>query len=149
MRKRWLLAACTTIALAACQTPGISAAPQNSTSVAEASQKLNQAMVDADRASLTRLMSDELTYGHSGNKVDTKESLIRDLTSGTVDFVNINITGQTVKVVQDTAVVRHTLAADVVVDGKPGEVRINVLQVWLRQDNQWRLLARQGVTAPQ
>ncbi|CAG9183316.1 nuclear transport factor 2 family protein [Cupriavidus pinatubonensis] len=149
MRKKWLLAACTTIALAACQATGNLGAQQDSGSVAEASQNLNRAMVDADSATLARLMSDELTYGHSGSKVDTKQSLIRDLTSGAVDFVNINITGQTVKVVHNTAVVRHTLAADVIVDGKPGKVKINVLQVWLRQDNQWRLLARQGVTATQ
>lgn len=91
-------------------------------------------------------MSDDLSYGHSGGKVDTKASFIADLVAGRSDFVSITITEQTVKVVDgQTAIVRHTLAADTLDSGKPGKVALKILGIWQKQGGDWKLLARQAV----
>jgi len=114
--------------------------------VAAAAERLRIAMIDPTAASLGALVADDLSYGHSGGKVDTKASFIADLMDGKSDFVTIVITDQTVKVVDaNTAIVRHSLAADTNDSGKPGKVALKILGVWQKQGGNWKLLARQAV----
>lgn len=113
--------------------------------VAAAAERLRLAMIDPSTATLAPLVADDLSYGHSGGRVDTKDSFIGDLVAGKSDFVTIAITEQTVKVVGNTAMVRHTLTADTNDSGKPGKVQIKILGVWQHQGGQWKLLARQAV----
>ena len=117
-------------------------------SAVAAAEKLRAAMVDPDQAVLSSLVADELSYGHSGGKVDTKTSFVGDLVAGNSDFVSIDISDQTVKVVQDTTIIRHTLVAKTNDRGVAGNVKLHVLQVWQRQGGGWKLLARQAVRPP-
>lgn len=140
-----------TAALAACSAMpqgGGSAAADGGAGAAAAAEKLRVAMVDPTRQALDALVADDLSYGHSGGKVDTKASFISDLLDGKSDFVTIAITDQTVKVVKDVALVRHTPSAQTNDSGKPGNVTIKILQVWQQQGGQWKLLARQAVRPP-
>ena len=136
------------LALAAgCATaPG--ASPDDASAVTAAAERLRLAMIDPTQSNLSVLVADDLSYGHSGGKVDTKTSFIADLLSGASDFVTIAITDQTVKVVGNDAIIRHTLTADTNDSGKPGKVTIKILHVWQKQAGQWKLLARQAVRPP-
>ena len=140
-------AAVTIAALAGCATGAAATASSASTeqAVAAAAEKLRVAMIDPTPAALTALVADDLSYGHSGGRVDTKDSFIGDLVAGKSDFVTITITDQTIKVVGNSAIVRHTLTADTNDSGKPGKVQIKILGVWQQQGGQWKLLARQAV----
>ena len=122
--------------------------PAATMAVTAAAERLRVAMIDPTPAALGALVADDLSYGHSGGKVDTKASFISDLLDGKSDFVTIAITDQTVKVVKDVALVRHTLSAQTNDSGKPGNVTIKILQVWQQQGGQWKLLARQAVRPP-
>ena len=44
----------------------------------------------------------------------------------------------------DAAIVRHLWESESETDGKPTSTKIGVLQVWQKQDGNWKLLARQG-----
>ena len=148
-----LLAAGTLAAfLAGCSTmPAGAGAPMGepgAASVAAAAERLRLLMVDPDKAALEAIVADELSYGHSGGKVDTKTSFIADLMSGASDFVSITITDQSVRMVGNAALVRHTLSAATNDNGKPGAVTIKILQVWQQQGGQWKLIARQAVRPP-
>lgn len=133
-------------ALAGCATNAPTGATASSEqSVAAAAEKLRLAMIDPTPAALAQLVADDLSYGHSGGKVDSKDSFIGDLVNGKSDFITIAITDQTIKVVGNTAIVRHTLTADTNDSGKPGKVQIKILGVWQQQSAQWKLLARQAV----
>ena len=150
MFKQMILAAATAVTLAALAGCATGAAATGSSasaeqSVAAAAEKLRVAMIDPTPAALTALVADDLRYGHSGGRVDTKDSFIGDLIAGKSDFVTIAITDQTIKVVGNTAIVRHTLTADTNDSGKPGKVQIKILGVWQQQGGQWKLLARQAV----
>ena len=126
------------------------AAKDEVAAVAATAEKLRALMVEPDKAKLGALVANELSYGHSGGKVDTKESFIDDLMTGVSDFLSITISDQTVKVVGDTALIRHTLAGDTHDKGKdPGKVNLKILQVWKKQGGQWKLLARQAVRIAQ
>ena len=139
-------AAVAIVALTGCasSTPAASSAASEQ-SVAAAAERLRMAMIDPTPAALAQLVADDLSYGHSGGRVDTKDSFIGDLVAGKSDFVTIAITDQTIKIVGNTAIVRHTLTADTNDSGKPGKVQIKILGVWQQQGSQWKLLARQAV----
>lgn len=150
MFKQIVLAAATAVtiaALAGCaanaQAPASSASAEQA--VAAAAEKLRVAMIDPTPTALSALVADDLSYGHSGGRVDTKDSFIGDLVAGKSDFVTIAITDQSIKVVGSSAIVRHTLTADTNDSGKPGKVQIKILGVWQQQSGQWKLLARQAV----
>jgi Domain of unknown function (DUF4440) len=113
--------------------------------VATAVESLRKALVDPDKATLDGLVLDELTYGHSSGMIQDKAAFEAALLSKSSDFVTMDLTEQTVRVVGNTAWVRHTLSATTNDGGKPGTTHLYVLQVWLKQKGQWRLLARQAV----
>jgi hypothetical protein len=115
--------------------------------VTDAVEQLRQAMISADGVKLDQLAYDELTYGHSGGQMQNKQEFISSFTSGESVFINIEISNQTVRIINDTAIVRHILSAATNDKGKgPGNVKINILLVWIRNDEQvWQLVARQAV----
>ena len=151
LNKYWMRAAAIVVVVCAagCANMRMSGA-DDGPAVAAAAEKLRVAMVDPTRDNVSALVADDLSYGHSGGKVDTKASFIADLMDGKSDFVTIAITDQTIRLVDNVAIVRHTLTADTNDSGKPGKVSIKILGVWQKQgDGAWRLLARQAVRPPQ
>lgn len=116
--------------------------------VAAAAERLRQAMVDPDPAVLDALLADGLSYGHSNGAIDTKAEFIAGLVNGISDFTAIDISDQTIRVIGDTALVRHTLRATINDAGKPGSVHILILLVWQLQGGHWKLIARQAVRPP-
>ncbi|WPH22209.1 nuclear transport factor 2 family protein [Variovorax paradoxus] len=145
IKKFFLIAASAVLFTGCAMAPaggGASAEP----AVAAAAERLRLAMIDPTPAALGALVADELSYGHSSGKVDTKASFIGDLVDRKSDFVSITLTEQTIKVVDGhTAIVRHTLAADTNDSGKPGKVALKILGIWQKQGGEWKMLARQAV----
>lgn len=114
--------------------------------VAAAVEVLRQAMISAEPKSLKNITSPELSYGHSGGKVEDQAAFIDQLVSGRSDFTEISLSDQSITVVGNTATVRHKLSAATNDDGKgPGAVHLSVLLVWVKQNGDWKLLARQAV----
>ncbi|WP_341890638.1 nuclear transport factor 2 family protein [Variovorax sp. YR752] len=146
IRKFFLAAAATAVFAGCAASGGSSSSASAEPAVAAAAERLRVAMVDPTPAALRALVSDDLSYGHSGGKVDTQASFISDLLDRKSDFVAIAITDQTIKVVDGhTAIVRHTLTADTNDSGKPGKVALKILGIWQKQGGEWKLLARQAV----
>ncbi|GAB4047924.1 nuclear transport factor 2 family protein [Spirosoma litoris] len=113
--------------------------------VAQAVEALRLQMISPDKAKLEALAADDLSYGHSNGKIEAKTAFVEAFTSGTSDFVSIELTDQTVTVVDNTALVRHKLMGETLDGGKPGQAKLSVLQVWIKQKGTWKLLARQAV----
>ena len=113
--------------------------------VAQAVEAFRNATLKADRAQFTALTADQLSYGHSAGRVENKTEFIDAATSGQSRWKFITITDQTIKIVDNNAIVRHTLTGETERDGKTNPVKIGVLMVWHKQDGQWKLLARQAV----
>ena len=147
IKKFFLIAASAVLFTGCAMAPaGGGASAEPAVAVAAAAERLRLAMVDPTPAALGALVADDLSYGHSSGKVDTKASFIGDLVDRKSDFVSITITDQTIKVVDGrTAIVRHTLAADTNDSGKPGKVALKILGIWQKQGGEWKMLARQAV----
>lgn len=117
-------------------------------SLLTAVEKLKNAMVSGERKDLEDIAAADLSYGHSGGKVEDKATFVETIASGKSDFVSIDLTNQTIKVTGNTGVVRHELHAKTNDGGKPGEVHLGILLVWQLQGKDWKLLARQAYKLP-
>lgn len=137
-------------ALALLAVGGVATAQSSSSEkeVAVAVESLRKALIDPTKSNLDNIVLDELTYGHSNGVIQDKAAFEEALLTGKSDFVTIDLTDQTIKVVGNTAWVRHTLTATNNDGGKPGTAHLYVLLVWMKQKGGWKLLARQAVKVP-
>lgn len=107
--------------------------------------ELRKAMLDGDSATLDKLTDSDLTYGHSLGKIETKKEFVSALASGVSDFSRLDISDQTIAIKNKTAWVRHIISANVTDNGKMNDVKLSVLLVFVKDNKQWKLLARQAV----
>jgi hypothetical protein len=113
--------------------------------VVAAVESLRKAMLDGEKSALDKIAAPELTYGHSSGTIEDKAAFIDALVSGRNDFVTIDLSEQSVKLVGDNlALVRHKLKAETNNGGTPGTANIGILLVFQKQKGQWKLLARQA-----
>jgi hypothetical protein len=112
--------------------------------VATAVSSLHNNVVNPDRKVLDILVSDALSYGHSGGKVENKDQFIDFLFNGPFKFTSINTTDQTIQVSGKNAVVRHIFIGKATNDGVPTDIRLGNMMVWCKENGQWKLLARQA-----
>lgn len=114
--------------------------------VASAVENLRQAMVAADQLALDNLTADELSYGHTSGLVENKQEFIIAITGNARrdEFKWIELSNQVLSVSGDVAIVRHNFKAEVLVNGVLIAPDIQVLQVWVRNEGAWKLLARQS-----
>lgn len=118
------------------------------TEVEDAVKKLTHLMVTPDSSELDKMILDNLSYGHSSGKIQTKQEFMHSLLSGESDFVDINLTDQSVIVQGKTALVRHTLNAKTNDKNVPGNVKLYILLIWSKEKAGWKLLGRQAVKVP-
>jgi len=114
-------------------------------SVADAVATLTKAMLAADRAKLDSLVSDKLSYGHSGGVIQDKKDFVEVIASKKTVYKSIELSKQTVSVAGNNAIVRHAWESESGTgDGKWNVSKIGVLQVWQKEAGGWKLLARQA-----
>ncbi|GAA4155166.1 nuclear transport factor 2 family protein [Chryseobacterium ginsenosidimutans] len=114
--------------------------------VTDAAEKLRLAMISGDKPSLESLILPELTYGHSSGNIQNAKEFVETLVTKKSVFETINITNQNISIVGNTAILRHHFYAKTNDLGKgPGDVTLDILLVWVKTGNNWKLLARQAV----
>ena len=148
--KRRHLALAGAAALAAAQTLPLAAQAQGSdaAAVAAAVDALTKAMLAGDRAGLMAVTHERLSYGHSAGRIENRQEFIDPLANKTSVFRSITVSDQTIDVVGDDAIVRHVLRGESESGGRVNPVNIGILQVWKKQPDGWKLLARQAFTRP-
>src|SRR5260370_21002835 len=117
----------------------------DASAVADAVANLTKAMLAADKAKLDSLVVDQLSYGHSGGTIQDKAEFVGVIASKKTVYKSIELSKQTVAVVGNNAIVRHAWESESGTgDGKWNVSKIGVMQVWLKQGADWKLLARQA-----
>lgn len=112
--------------------------------VAAAVEAFRTAMLKADKAAFERLCAEQLSYGHSAGRIETKAEFIAASTSGRSSWNFINLADASIRIVGDNAIARHTLTGETLSEGKTTAIKIGILMVWQRQGTDWKLLARQA-----
>jgi len=110
----------------------------------DAVTKLDKALIAKDTVLLKQLLHKDLTYGHSNGWIETKADVIKDLISGKLAYDKIESREVKWTVANDVATMRSTTEVNYSLDNKPGELKLHVLQVWLKTNKGWQLLSRQS-----
>ena len=121
----------------ACKTPG----PATESAVLDAERERIGAMVTADGAWLERVLHEELVFTHSNGLVDTRASLIANLTDGRVDYRSIEPRNREVRILEDTAILSAKVRIVVHVDGRRLVLDSAYTAVYIRDGDRWRLAA--------
>ncbi|MBI0433870.1 nuclear transport factor 2 family protein [Roseomonas sp. KE0001] len=138
-------ALCLSVGIAAPRAAAAQEARGGEAVVARAVDALTEAMLKVDRARLAALTAEKLSYGHSAGRIENKEQFIAYLESKASAFTRIELSEQTIDLAGPNAIVRHLMVGETVSPaGQTTPVRIGVMQVWQKDGNDWRLLARQA-----
>jgi ketosteroid isomerase-like protein len=105
---------------------------------------LAKAMVAGDRAQMTALTAEQLSYGHSNGLVETRAQFVENIAGGNNTFSRIDLSDTSVVLAGNVAVARHVFSADAINKGQAMSPRIGALQVWVKEGGSWKLLARQA-----
>ena len=116
--------------------------------VADVVEVLRKGILEPDKAKLVQVTSEQLSYGHSDGRAETKEQFINGVMTRKAVVKSLAFPELKVTVVGNAAIARHIYLAESELDGKATTTRIGALQVWQKQDGAWKLLARQGFRLP-
>jgi hypothetical protein len=116
--------------------------------VTQSVETLRKALLEPDKAKLAQVASDQISYGHSDGRVETKEQFINGVMTRKQVVKSLTFPDLKLSVVGNAAIVRHIYLSESELDGKATTTRIGALQVWQKQDGAWKLLARQGFRLP-
>lgn len=124
----------------------ISFAQVDSVSLKQAMSDLDKALMTKDEKALLQLLHPEVSYGHSNGWVQNKTDIINDLKSGKLIYDKIENTSLNIVAINNNwATVRTSTNATGRSTTIPTfELKLHVLQVWLKTKNGWQLLARQS-----
>jgi ketosteroid isomerase-like protein len=122
----------------------LSFSQSNEKDVAAAVESLNNAMISKNKQALEKLVSKDVSYGHSTGAIQNKEEFMKDLLEGVVRFTTITSENQKITFADDLAIVRNNSS----IKGNRGDavldLKIGILMVWKKEKDQWVLIARQG-----
>jgi ketosteroid isomerase-like protein len=148
MNRRHMALAGAALALSPLAALPTQAQGSDAAAVAAAVEALTKAMLAGDRAGLMAVTHERLSYGHSAGRIENRQQFIDPLANKTSVFRSMTVSDQTIDVVGDDAIVRHVLRGESESNGRVNPVNIGILQVWKKQADGWKLLARQAFTRP-
>lgn len=120
-------------------------AQTDTASLKNAMSNLDKALVNKDEKTLQQLLHKEVSYGHSSGWVQNKNDILADFKSGKLVYSKIeNSSVIIVAQNQKWATVRTTTNAEGELDHKSFQLKLHVLQVWIKTKRGWQLLARQS-----
>ena len=145
MSRRSLAAAVTAGAMLAsgCLTDAVAQAGDQAL-VAQAVEAFRKAMKAGDRAQFEALCAPEMSYGHSAGKIQTKAEFIAEATNGKSTWKSLDLSDIKNSIAGNNAISRFILTGETESEGNLTPVKIGVLMVWQKQENAWKLLARQA-----
>lgn len=107
-------------------------------------EAFRKAMVEADPGVILAYSMPELSFGHSNGVVQSREEFAEVVRSKAEDFKRVELTDRHLEIVGDTAVERHHFSADIVYQGTLTNFELEVVEVWKKVDDYWRLFVRQA-----
>ena len=106
---------------------------------------LKNSLIGKDSVTLSSLLADDVTYGHTNGIIQSKAQLIRSVMSGEQDYKTIEPSNMNTRVYNNTGVVTMNSKVIMNYQDKPLELNMFVTLVWIKNNNDWKLVARQSV----
>lgn len=143
------LAATSVLALGAVALIGTARADAaDDAAVKQAVEAMKTAYLKQDKAKLEAMTLPQLTYSHSDARIQNKEEFIAGVMGRKGTVKSLEYPEMTMYISGNTAIVRHLWVSETELDGKATNTKIGVMQVWQKQNDGWKLLARSSYKLP-
>ena len=117
---------------------------QDTTAVKQALDRLEQALVEKDSGVIKKLMHPKVVFGHSNGWVQNKTNVLSDMGSGYLVYKQFNRQSLSIQVDGKYAVVKEWLEVKGTNGGKEFNIKLFVLQQWVKTKKGWQLWIRQS-----
>ena len=120
----------------------------NGQAVIDLDRKRMQATVAKDLATLESLLAEDLIYTHSSARLDTKQSLIVGMTSGSTVYTSLEPSDVKAQDLGDTVVLTGSCKISVMSGGKPNSFGVRFTDVWANKGGRWQMVTWQSTRTP-
>jgi len=104
----------------------------------------DRALIAADVTEMQRIYADDYAQYDEAGRVSTRQDVISNLASEKIRFISMKSTGRRIRLLQDDVAIVHGSEEDEVEqDGRRSSVRYIYLDVVMKRDGRWKIVASQ------
>ena len=120
----------------------------NGQMVIDLDKKRMSAMAQKDIATLKEVISDDLIYTHSSARLDTKQSLIGNMESGSTVYISMVPSDVKAQDLGDTVVLTGSCSISVNSGGRPNSFGVRFTDVYANKGGRWQMVTWQSTRLP-
>jgi Domain of unknown function (DUF4440) len=106
---------------------------------------LKNALVAKDSVALSKILAEDVTYGHTNAMIQTKAELISDVVSLVQDYKSIEPSDMKIRFYDNTAIVNMNSKVVMNFQSQSLELSMKITLTWIKKNKDWQLVARQAV----
>ena len=127
----------------------LAAAADPKAAVEDAERGWAAAVVKSDIPALEKILASDLVYTHSGGSRDTRTSFIETARTGKLKYEKLDHQKIEVQMIKrDVAFVAARVDVRIVSGGKPVDMKVSLLHVYVKRQGRWQLVAHQSARLP-
>ena len=120
----------------------------NGQMIIELDKKRMTAMAQKDIKALNELLSDDLVYTHSSARLDTKQSLIGAMESGSTVYTAVVPSDVRAQDLGDAVVLTGSCRISVNAGGRPNSFGVRFTDVYAKRGGKWQMVTWQSTRLP-
>ena len=120
----------------------------NGQMIVDLDKKRMTAMAEKDLRTLNEIIADDLIYTHSSARLDTKQSLIGNMESGSTVYTSVVPSDVKALDLGDTVVLTGACRISVMSGGKPNSFGVRFTDVYANQGGKWQMVTWQSTRTP-
>ena len=120
----------------------------NAAKIIELDKKRMTAMAEKDVATLNEIISDDLVYTHSSARLDTKQSLIGNMESGSTVYTSVVPSDVKAQDLGDSVVLTGSCRISVNSGGNAMSFGVRFTDVYARRNGKWQMVTWQSTRTP-
>jgi ketosteroid isomerase-like protein len=121
----------------------------NGQMIIDLDRKRMTAMAEKDIRTLNDIISDELVYTHSSARLDTKQSLIGNMESGSTVYTAVEPSDVKAQDLGDAVVLTGACRISVMSQGRPNSFSVRFTDVYANKGGQWQMVTWQSTRLPE
>jgi hypothetical protein len=127
---------------------GCSKMADNAQLIIDLDKKRMAAMCRQDSGVLGEILADDLIYTHSSARLDTKQSLIGNMETGSTVYQSIEASDVVAQDLGDAVVVTGVARITVLSNGKPNAFGVRFIDVYANRGGTWQMVTWQSTRLP-
>jgi ketosteroid isomerase-like protein len=120
----------------------------NGQMIIDLDKKRMAAMAQKDIKTLNELIADDLIYTHSSARLDTKQSLIGNMESGSTVYTSVVPSDVKAQDMGDTVVLTGSCRISVNAGGRPNSFGVRFTDVYANKGGRWQMVTWQSTRLP-